>query len=733
MSTSRTTLIPAALLACLAGSAAAQPKLVITSLADSFAGSGSQCAGLVYDASIDQYIPYTWSLGVGYTRINGAPGGDTAVFCSEDAGELAMNAPNTTDWGSVNCFAGYCFGSMTGCMPGSPLPPPSPCWTPSIAHRWTPETGWTNLGSLDRMHDAATGRYYGGTRCDGTVNYVDGISGDGRYVIGSAWWAHLTTSAGGPGFGLCGDYYAFRYDSQTGTFDKLPVQSGTTESHALSVSRDGSVISGSDAGLVPDGGGGHYTGRRSCVWVNGAQTIIDPYTNQSAISPVNLAGTVIAGSPGSLFLTNTFHVSGVHLVRWVRQSNGSWTPQDLGKLLDRADEDTIYPLVAIYPSGVSDDGSTIVGTAVYGELGPAGITRAFFWKPTINNGKPIDLGDYLAAADPTNAINQPGFTLSWVTNISADGNSLLVRIWDARNTCNDPSVSLTTGNAGILYLNGANIPCQAPVVGMGPTDSDGSNYLPYGVALNVWASGSWPLSYQWQREAADHPGSWINLAESCENFDMGIDWDYEGVYKNQLRIGQGNCGSNRAGNYRVAVSNSCGTVYSRPARVTFSQSPYFTEQPVDAQSCKHNATMFVVSAYNGGPFTYQWQINDPVDPSGFRDIYDGYEYAADGRLLATSGTGSSVLELSPSLLPGGSAYMVRCVAYSQCAEPLVSQTALYTVCDSDFNCDGFPDFFDFNDFVDAFESGDDSADFNGDGFADFFDFSDYVTAFEVGC
>jgi T5SS/PEP-CTERM-associated repeat protein len=54
-------------------------------------------------------------------------------------------------------------------------------------------------------------------------------------------------------------------------------------------------------------------------------------------------------------------------------------------------------------------------------------------------------------------------------------------------------------------------------------------------------------------------------------------------------------------------------------------------------------------------------------------------------------------------------------------------------CAADFNNDGFVDFFDFDDFVTAFESGDLIADFNADGFVDFFDFDDFVLSFEEGC
>lgn len=54
-------------------------------------------------------------------------------------------------------------------------------------------------------------------------------------------------------------------------------------------------------------------------------------------------------------------------------------------------------------------------------------------------------------------------------------------------------------------------------------------------------------------------------------------------------------------------------------------------------------------------------------------------------------------------------------------------------CPADFNGDGFVDFFDYQEFVDAFETGVGNADVNGDGFVDFFDYGDFVLAFETGC
>jgi hypothetical protein len=58
-------------------------------------------------------------------------------------------------------------------------------------------------------------------------------------------------------------------------------------------------------------------------------------------------------------------------------------------------------------------------------------------------------------------------------------------------------------------------------------------------------------------------------------------------------------------------------------------------------------------------------------------------------------------------------------------------------CSADFNEDGFVDFFDYDEFVDCFETGvcpaGVSADFNEDDFVDFFDYQAFVSCFEGLC
>jgi hypothetical protein len=72
------------------------------------------------------------------------------------------------------------------------------------------------------------------------------------------------------------------------------------------------------------------------------------------------------------------------------------------------------------------------------------------------------------------------------------------------------------------------------------------------------------------------------------------------------------------------------------------------------------------------------------------------------------------------------------VRFGKSAPHLMVQSTM-SLCVADFNLDGFLDFFDYDEFVGAFEAGTPNADINGDNFLDFFDYDDFVAAFEAGC
>jgi hypothetical protein len=63
----------------------------------------------------------------------------------------------------------------------------------------------------------------------------------------------------------------------------------------------------------------------------------------------------------------------------------------------------------------------------------------------------------------------------------------------------------------------------------------------------------------------------------------------------------------------------------------------------------------------------------------------------------------------------------------------VLDASISAYCPADFNGDETSDFFDYLDYVAAFDAEDMAADFNRDGMIDFFDYLDFVAAFDIGC
>ena len=549
-----------ALLSCagLCSPLAAQPRLVITGIGSDLAASGNGVAGLVnvglHNANSQSTTPaIIWSRGTGYTIIPGADrAGTESVSCSADLSALAMCTDNVTDWGSLNCFTGY---STTTGQPNPPLPPPCP--PQGIAHRWSQATGWVNTGSHPRFPDPVTGRLIGGTRCDFDISSPRDISANGRHVLANGWYARATTGAGGIASGLCGNFFPYIYDGVTGGLTQLPVQPGTTPSRADFIHADGTVVTGYDLD-------NSQSRRRLCVWRSGVQTILDTGLGAKDNAAIAGPGTSVAtGASPEFVATNFPGQSGVRLVRWT-WTGSSWAASDLGVPPPYIDPNIGSPIPCsnLWATGMSDDGQTIVGNAEYG--GQGGPRRPFLFRVSINEA-PVDLETYINSLQP--GTFPEGFSPYYAAGLSADGNAVLLHIMDQRNTCTYPGFSHTTGNAGVLYIDGSSTPCEPPRIGMGPESWDDTGGLSYGVSLNVVASGSWPLTYQWQRETS--PGVWTDLQESCQNFDPHINWDYEGVYKNQLRIGAQNLGGGRGGNYRVVISNACGSIASAPAAVTF--------------------------------------------------------------------------------------------------------------------------------------------------------------------
>lgn len=190
-----------------------------------------------------------------------------------------------------------------------------------------------------------------------------------------------------------------------------------------------------------------------------------------------------------------------------------------------------------------------------------------------------------------------------------------------------------------------------------------------GVALNVAASGTFPMTYTWQREDPANPGQWLGLTEACAGFIYGGEWDYEGVTKNQLRIGQALCGNNRDGNYRVIVSNAFGSATSTPAAVSFAQGTLITQQPQNATVCNGSQGSTVAIAVTNSPdLAQQWEIASSATPTDFLPLFDGDNILSGGQTVQVSGATGQFISLTPSLESGAGTYLLRCHFISPCGD-----------------------------------------------------------------
>ena len=135
--------------------------------------------------------------------------------------------------------------------------------------------------------------------------------------------------------------------------------------------------------------------------------------------------------------------------------------------------------------------------------------------------------------------------------------------------------------------------------------------------------------------------------------------------------------------------------------------PTITAEPQDGRLCAGGSLTLSVGVDGQGPFSYQWRRNGSA---------------------ITNATGSTYL-----LDSAADAGNYDVVVTAPCGN-LTSRVATVTsTCAADFNCDGFVDFFDYDGFVEAYQTGGPGGDCNGDEFIDFFDYDCFVEAYQAGC
>ncbi|MFT3683385.1 MAG: GC-type dockerin domain-anchored protein [Phycisphaerales bacterium] len=454
------------------------------------------------------------------------------------------------------------------------------------------------------------------------------------------------------GSGLCGDFFAFSFDSQTGVITKLPTSSRTTR--ADHVSADGAVVVGYDLNAST-------SQRRLAVWADGAETILDPNGYNS--SGVAGNGSAVVTGASLNFSFSNYGIYGMALVKW-SHSGTSWVPQNLGVPAAWNDSDCNAMLVR----GVSNDGNTVIGDAYYGgDAGQVnGERRPFIWRPTINGGVPMDLATHLATLDPSGQVFA-GTTLLYTAGLSADGNTVLAAFSDSRQFC-EVGNTLYTSFAGLVSFDGSQTGNEPPRIAVQPSDwSTRCTWAHWGTVINVIAGGSWPLNYQWQREDPSNPGQWLNLTSACSDIGDGFpgdsSWDYEGASGMQLRVNVINGDHSKDGRYRCVISNAYGSVTSDAAEFQFAN-PINPQGPYDTLGCTANPAVFSVTSVGGGA-EYNWQYCTSVENDTWLSMGEGTVNLPAGTIIVT-GVRTRTVTIDPGTLAPGSQHLFRCHIADSC-------------------------------------------------------------------
>ena len=144
------------------------------------------------------------------------------------------------------------------------------------------------------------------------------------------------------------------------------------------------------------------------------------------------------------------------------------------------------------------------------------------------------------------------------------------------------------------------------------------------VTFQVIASGSEPLSYQWQRDGEDIPG-----AMESALLLAGVQ-------------------AEAAGSYTVVVSNAAGSVTSESAVLTVIVAPAIGIQPMSQTVVAGDKVVLFVTASGSEPLSYQWQLNGEDIPVAANDNLVGVgvqpEFAGSYTVVVSNAAGSVTSE-----------------------------------------------------------------------------------------
>jgi hypothetical protein len=377
--------------------------------------------------------------------------------------------------------------------------------------------------------------------------------------------------------------------------------------------------------------------------------------------PPSLPGTISGTSPVCSGTTNTYSisaVSGATSYTWEYTGGGTpsgtgtsvtLTPTSSGTLRVRANNAcgssswrsrsitvNLPPSITSHPPNrtICAEANTTFGVTASG----AGLT--YQWQVSTNGG-----GTYTNLANIGPYANVTTATMS-ITGATAAMNNYRYRCV-VSGTCTPPA----TSNHGVLTIS------ETPIITnmiYPATVCEGQT-----ATITVSASGTAPLSYQWQVWADDGGGMcvWMNVTGA-----NSASFTTPPLYGSGIGCSP---------KWRCVVTNSCGQAISGevgPGQgITIPHAPHITSHPPNRSICAGANTTFGVSAIGAG-LTYQWQLS----------TNGGSTWSN----LSNGGVYSNVTTATMSITGATAAmnnYRYRCVASGTCTPPATSNHGTLTI------------------------------------------------------
>ena len=148
------------------------------------------------------------------------------------------------------------------------------------------------------------------------------------------------------------------------------------------------------------------------------------------------------------------------------------------------------------------------------------------------------------------------------------------------------NTALTSNQIAAIYAAGSAGKCKAPQPPSVTVSPSNESVALNGTAIfTANASGTLPLSYQWQFGGVPISGANTSVL------------DVPGVQ------------TTNAGNYTVVVANSAGSVTSLVSTLSVVMPPVITLQPLSSSNLVGSTVTFTSGASGSSPLSYQWQLN----------------------------------------------------------------------------------------------------------------------------